>query len=231
LSDAFCPATAMILAAGRGERMRPLTDRMPKPLLPVGGKPLIVWHIERLARAGIHDLVINHAHLGHQIEDALGDGSRWGLSIRYSREGEGKALETGGGILRALPLLGDEPFLVLNADVWSDVEPSCLEIAAGDLAHLVMVQNPPHHPRGDFHLAAGRLQAQGEPRLTYSGIGVYSPALFAGSSPGAFPLGPLLREAMHAGRVGGQQHLGLWFDVGTPQRLVETERALSPRSG
>ena len=221
----------MILAAGRGERMRPLTDRMPKPLLPVAGKALIVWHIERLARAGIHDLVINHAHLGDQIEDALGDGSRWGLSIRYSREGQGTALETGGGILRALPLLGDEPFLVLNADVWSDLEPACLGIAAGDLAQLLMVKNPPQHPQGDFRLAGGRLHTEGEPRLTYSGIGVYRPALFAGSSPGAFPLGPLLREAMHAGRVGGQRHLGLWFDVGTPQRLAETEQALSRRSG
>ena len=225
------PATAMLLAAGRGERMRPLTDHTPKPLLPVGGKSLIVWHIERLAAAGIHELVINHAHLGHQIEQALGDGARWGLRIRYSREGEGKALETGGGIRRALPLLGAKPFLVLNADIWSDLDPAGLRLADGDLAHLVMVDNPPHHPRGDFHLDGRRLLAEGEPRLTFSGIGVYSPALFAGCGPEAFPLGPLLRDTMRAGRVSGQRHAGRWFDVGTPQRLMEAERALAAGSG
>lgn len=223
--------TAMILAAGRGERMRPLTDHTPKPLLPVGGKSLIVWHIERLAGAGIHELVINHAHLGQQIEHALGDGARWGLRIRYSREGEGRALETGGGIRRALPLLGEKPFLVLNADVWSDLDPAGLRLADGDLAHLVMVDNPPHHPRGDFHLDGRRLLADGEPRLTFSGIGVYSHALFAGCAPEAFPLGPLLRDTMRAGRVSGQRHAGRWFDVGTPQRLVEAERALASGSG
>ncbi len=223
--------TAMILAAGRGERMRPLTDHTPKPLLPVGGKSLIVWHIERLAGAGIHELVINHAHLGKQIEHALGDGARWGLRIRYSCEGEGRALETGGGIRYALPLLGEQPFLVLNADVWSDLDPASLRLADGDLAHLVMVDNPPHHPRGDFRLDGRRLLADGEPRLTFSGIGVYSPALFAGSGPDAFPLGPLLRDTMRAGRVSGQRHTGRWFDVGTPQRLLEAERALASGSG
>jgi len=216
----------MILAAGRGERMRPLTDETPKPLLPVGGRPLIVWQIERLARAGIRDLVINHAHLGQMIETALGDGAAWGVRIRYSAEGEGRALETGGGIFRALPLLGDGPFLVVNGDIWSDIDLAGLELAEGDLAHLVMVDNPPHHPAGDFHLAGDRLYAEGEPRLTFSGIGVYRRGLFADCQPGAFPLAPLLRTAMHLGRVGGVHHTGQWVDVGTPQRLVEIERGL-----
>lgn len=216
----------MILAAGRGERMRPLTDHTPKPLLPVAGKPLITWHIERLARAGIRDLVINHAHLGHLIEQALGDGANWGVRIRYSPEGEGRALETGGGIFRALPLLGGGPFLVINADVWCDREFDRLTLAAGDLAHLVMVDNPAHHPDGDFHLAQGRLHAEGEPRLTFSGIGVYDPALFAGCEPGVFPLAPLLRAAMQAGRVSGEHYQGRWTDVGTAQRLAELERTL-----
>jgi len=221
----------MILAAGRGERMRPLTDHTPKPLLPVAGKPLILWHVERLAQAGVLDLVINHAHLGEQIEDALGDGSAWGVHIRYSAEGEGRALETGGGIFRALPLLDHQPFLVINADVWCDVGLDRLGLAASDLAHLVMVDNPAHHPEGDFHLARGRLHVQGQPRLTYSGIGVYSPDLFAGCEAGAFPLAPLLREAMTAGRVSGGHHRGRWVDVGTPQRLAELERTLNAQSG
>jgi MurNAc alpha-1-phosphate uridylyltransferase len=211
--------TAMILAAGRGERMRPLTDHTPKPLLPVAGRPLIVWHIERLARAGIRDLVINHAHLGQQIEQVLGDGAQWGVAIRYSAEGEGRALETGGGIQRALPLLGEAPFLVVNADVWTDLDPRRLYLRAGALAHLVLVDNPAHHPHGDFHLRNGWLQAGGEPRLTYSGIGVYSPSLFADCAAGAFPLAPLLREAIGRGRVSGEHHRGRWIDVGTPQRL------------
>lgn len=221
----------MILAAGRGERMRPLTDHTPKPLLPVAGKPLIVWHIERLARAGIRDLVINHAHLGQQIELALGDGSAWGVQIRYSPEGEGRALETGGGIFHALHLLDGRPFMVINADIWCDIDPAHLTLGPGDLAHLVMVDNPPHHPRGDFHLVGGRLHAQGEPRLTFSGVGIYHPALFDTCTPGAFPLAPLLRAAMHAGRVSGERHGGQWVDVGTPQRLAEIERTLVGQSG
>ena len=216
----------MILAAGRGERMRPLTDHTPKPLLKVAGKPLIVWHIERLARAGICDLVINHAHLGQQIEDLLGDGAQWGVHIRYSREGEGRALDTGGGIFRALPLLGGAPFLVVNADVWCDLDPRQLNLGADDLVQLVMVDNPPQHPAGDFHLAGGRLSATAEPRLTYSGIGIYHPELFDGCSAGAFPLAPLLRSAMTAGRAGGEHYRGRWTDVGTPQRLAELDRAL-----
>ena len=209
---------AMILAAGRGERMRPLTDHTPKPLLVAGGKPLIYYHIERLAAAGICELVINHAHLGALFEAALGDGSAFGVRIRYSPETS--ALETGGGILRALPLLGPDPFLVINGDVWADIALTDLQLGANDLAQLVLVANPPQHPHGDFVLRAGRVQETGTPRLTFSGIGLYRPELFAGQQAGAFPLAPLLRQAMAVGRVGGQQHRGHWFDIGTPERLA-----------
>ncbi|WP_043757525.1 N-acetylmuramate alpha-1-phosphate uridylyltransferase MurU [Imhoffiella purpurea] len=219
---------AMILAAGRGERMRPLTDTCPKPLLQAGGKPLIVHHIERLAAAGIRDLAINHAHLGEQIESALGDGSAFGVRIRYSPEGE--ALETGGGIFRALPLLGPEPFLVVNGDIWTDCRIPEVGLAGDDLAHLVLVDNPPHNPEGDFALDDDeRVRTQGSPRLTFSGIGIYHPDLFAGCTPGAFPLAPLLRRAMDQGRVGGRHHQGLWFDIGTPERLAELDRLLERR--
>jgi len=216
---------AMILAAGRGERMRPLTDRTPKPLLRVAGKPLIVWHIERLAAAGIRRLVINHAHLGEQIEQALGDGHRWGVHIDYSREGEGRALETGGGIFKALPLLGERPFLVINGDIWCDCDLARIRPAAGSLAHLLLVDNPSHHPGGDFGLKAGQV-VDAEPRLTFSGIGVYDPALFADAAPGAFPLAPLLRRAMANGRVSGEHFRGSWVDVGTPERLEELDSHL-----
>lgn len=216
----------MILAAGRGERMRPLTDHTPKPLLEVGGKPLIFWHLERLAAAGVRQVVINHAHLGRQIEKTLGDGSDWQVEIRYSAEGEGRALETGGGIFRALPLLGESPFLVINGDVWCDADLAALELMEGDQVMLLMVDNPPHHPRGDFHLYRGRLDDDREPRLTFGGIGLYSPALFVGCSAGAFPLAPLLRRAMTEGRAGGVHYRGNWVDVGTPQRLSELDRAL-----
>jgi len=217
----------MILAAGRGERMRPLTDTTPKPLLEVAGKPLIVWHIERLAAAGVRDLVINHAHLGQQIEDALGDGSAWGVRIRYSAEGEGRALNTGGGSQRALPMLGDRPFLVVNADVWCELDIGRLALPEGALACLVMVDNPGHHAGGDFHLAGDMLLEQGHPRLTYSGIGVYSPRLFEGCAPGAFPLAPLLRQAMRDGMVTGIHYRGRWSDVGTPERLADLDRAIA----
>lgn len=219
----------MILAAGRGERMRPLTDHTPKPLLQVGGKPLIVWHIERLAAAGIRDLVINHAHLGEQIEQRLGSGATWGVRISYSAEGEGRALETGGGIFRALPLLAASPFLVVNADVWCDIDLAALQIADRDLAHLVLVDNPAHHPQGDFALQQGRVSSRGGVRLTFSGIGAYRSELFAGCEPGAFPLAPLLREAMAAGRVSGVRHLGAWSDIGTPQRLAALDQQLRGR--
>jgi N-acetyl-alpha-D-muramate 1-phosphate uridylyltransferase len=212
---------AMILAAGRGERMRPLTDSLPKPLLPVAGKPLIVHHIERLAEAGIRRLVINHAHLGELIEGQLGDGSAWGVEIRYSPEET--ALETGGGIFRALPLLGEAPFLVVNGDVWCDVDYSCLRLTPGMLAHLLMVPNPAHHSLGDFVLQGGQLTEGGGERLTFSGIGLYHPQLFADCRAGAFPLAPLLRAAMAEGKVTGARHWGHWVDVGTPERLRELE--------
>ena len=214
----------MILAAGRGERMRPLTDHTPKPLLEVGGRPLIVWHLERLAAAGVRRIVINHAHLGEQIEHRLGDGAAWGVSIRYSPEPT--ALETGGGIFNALPLLGDAPFLVVNGDVWCDADPAGLALATGDLASLLLVDNPPHHPQGDFHLSEGRILAAGSPRLTFSGIGLYAKALFDGCNAGAFPLAPLLRDAMARGLVGGRRHDGRWFDVGTPKRLAALDAQL-----
>jgi MurNAc alpha-1-phosphate uridylyltransferase len=219
----------MILAAGRGERMRPLTDHIPKPLLRAGGKPLIVHHIERLAAAGLSDIVINHAHLGEQIKAALGDGAAFGVHIRYSPEG--RALETGGGIYRALPLLGPDPFLVVNGDVWTDIDFTRLALAPGDLAHLVLVDNPAHNTRGDFALQQGRVLADGDDRLTFSGVGIYHPDLFAGCTPGAFPLAPLLRSAMARGLVGGTHHRGIWVDIGTPERLADLDRMLGGTLG
>lgn len=216
----------MILAAGRGERMRPLTDHTPKPLLDVAGKPLIVWHIERLAGLGFQKIIINHAHLGKQIEQRLGDGSEWGLSIGYSAEGEGRALETGGGIFKALPLLGEEPFLVLNGDLWCDLDFSGLQLQGDDLAHLVLVDNPAHNPQGDFALQQGRVLSDGNPCLTFSGIGLYRPGLFAGCEAGAFPLAPLLRKAMDKGLVSGVHFQGQWLDIGTPERLDDLNASL-----
>ena len=216
---------AMILAAGRGERMRPLTDHTPKPLLPAGGKRLIEYHLEALASAGFHEVVINLAHLGEQIRDHLGDGERYGLSIAYSQEPEG-ALETGGGIFNALPLLGDTPFLVVNGDVWSDYPFKELREPEG-LAHLVLIDNPEHNPKGDFALEAGRVKSEGERRLTFSGIGLYRPELFDGCEPGAFPLAPLLRAAMAEEAVSGEHFTGHWLDIGTPQRLEALNQALA----
>jgi MurNAc alpha-1-phosphate uridylyltransferase len=216
----------MILAAGRGERMRPLSDAVPKVLLEVQGKPLIVRTIEALARAGITEIVINHAHLGHLIERALGDGRRYGVAIRYSAEGE--ALETAGGIAKALPLLGAEPFLAVNGDIFCDFDFSSLAARSlgADLAHLVLVANPPHHPQGDFSLHGSRAADAGQPKWTFSGIGLYQPALFAGIRQGAKgQLAPLLRAAMARGLVSGQVHRGEWHDVGTPQRLAELNAA------
>lgn len=229
----------MILAAGRGERMRPLTDHTPKPLLIVCDKPLIVWHIERLAAAGLRDLVINHAHLGAQIEAALGDGSKFGVRIRYSPENP--ALETAGGIANALPLLGDAPFAVINGDIYCDYDVAHLPhhaatLAAGnDAAHLVLVNNPPQHPNGDFCLDGQRIVPAPQPpahspqssALTFSGIGIYQPALFHSIPRGAAaPLAPLLRAQIALGRVSGEHHHGHWVDVGTPQRLQELDKHL-----
>ncbi len=220
---------AMILAAGRGERMRPLTDTCPKPLLEVGGKALIVWHLEALARAGLREVVINHAHLGARIEERLGDGSSWGLRIRYSPEAQ--ALETAGGIVQALELLGPEPFLVVNGDVFCDFDfsraPAIASalIAADLLAWCLLVANPEHHRQGDFELRDERLAGGGDPahpgaRLTFSGIGVYRPELFAGIAAGArAALAPLLYGAAASGRAGGELHKGRWTDVGTHERL------------
>ena len=229
----------MILAAGRGERMRPLTDLRPKPLLEAGGRMLIEWHLAALARAGFREVVINHAWLGEQIPAALGDGSRYGLVIRYSAEGE--ALESGGGILRALPQLGPEPFLVVNGDIWTDFDfshPPRLDEQA--LASLILVPNPPQHPRGDFALMPGatgafdvladpaRLAAaEAPPRYTFAGIGVYRPEFFAGYEEGRFPLLPLLQRAAAAQRLRGRLYQGLWFDIGTPERLRDLDERLA----
>ncbi len=226
----------MILAAGRGERMRPLTDTTPKPLLKVGGKPLIVWHIERLAKVGFRELVINHAHLGGQIEASLGDGSRFGVSIRYSPEAE--ALETAGGIANALPLLGEAPFLVVNGDIFCDYDFSNAAARyntqvlsnSGQLAHLVLVENPAHNGTGDFGLLRDTVVETCETMLTFSGIGVYSPELFEGIVRGSkAKLAPLLRAAMASGKVSGEYYAGRWIDVGTPERLKQLDESLHGR--
>ena len=213
---------AMILAAGRGERMRPLTDHTPKPLLKVGGKPLIVWHLERLAAAGFKEVVINHAHLGEQIEQALGNGQQWGMSIQYSAEKV--ALETAGGIANALHLLGEEAFLVVNGDIFTEMDFAKLKLQTPNLAHLVMVDNPPQHPNGDFSYAEGRLLLDGTNKLTFSGVGVYHPDLFADILPGqAAKLAPLLKAAIANERLTAQHHHGEWRDIGTPERLQELD--------
>jgi MurNAc alpha-1-phosphate uridylyltransferase len=218
---------AMILAAGRGERMRPLTDHTPKPLLQVGGKPLIVWHLERLSYAGFREVIINHAHLGSQIEASLGNGERWGLSIRYSAEVI--ALETAGGIANALPLLGDQPFLAVNGDVFTDVDFGKLKNALhkDKLAHLILVDNPPQHPDGDFSLDNNQLALDGARRLTFSGIAVYHPALFADVEQGhAAKLAPLLRQAISQGLASAEHYQGKWYDIGTPERLHDLNQEL-----
>jgi len=200
--------------------MRPLTDAIPKVLLEVRGKSLIAWSIEALARSGVREIVINHAHLGHMIEAALGDGRRFGVAIRYSREVE--ALETAGGIAQALPLLGDRPFLVVNGDLFCDFDFSGLigTDLGQNLAHLVLVPNPPHHPQGDFALNGAQVAESGQSKLTYSGMGLYRPELFSGIRPGSkAQLVTLLRAAMARGLVSGDMHRGIWHDVGTPARL------------
>ncbi|GIK34915.1 MAG: hypothetical protein AMXMBFR45_08200 [Gammaproteobacteria bacterium] len=210
---------AMILAAGRGERLRPLTDTVPKPLLCVRGRPLIEFHVEALCRAGIHELVVNLGWLGVQLREHLGDGSRLGASVAYSEEGY-PPLETGGGIHRALGLLGPEPFWVVNGDVFCDFVFDQRQLPPDILAHLVLVPNPPQHPQGDFALSGGRVRDEGADRLTFSGISLLHPALFAGCAPGRFPLAPLLRAAMARDAVTGELFTGAWNDVGTPERLA-----------
>ena len=231
---------AMILAAGRGERMRPLTDERPKPLLDVGGRSLLAWHLAALARVGIRDVVINHAWLGERIVEALGDGHRHGVRIEYSAESEG-ALETAGGIIQALPMLGSDPFLVINGDIWTDFDFSRLPVLDEQaLGSMVLVPNPSQHPRGDFSLIARdgsgfdiladplRLEAEdAPPRYTFSGIAVYRPEFFAGFPPGRRPLLPLLRAAAASGRLRGRLYQGLWFDIGTPERLRELDERLA----
>ncbi len=225
---------AMLLAAGRGERMRPLTDFTPKPLLKVGGKPLIVWHLERLAQAGFKEVVINHAHLGGQIEQALGNGSHWAMHIAYSPEQN--ALETAGGIAQALPLLGEQAFLVVNADIYTEIDFAALALLQGallpNLAHLLMVDNPAQHPQGDFAITDGHLVESGSAKLTFSGVGVYQPSLFAGVVAGqAAKLAPLLRQAMAVRRVTAEHYTGVWHDIGTPERLQNLDRQLNAPAG
>ena len=213
---------AMILAAGRGERMLPLTQHTPKPLLTVKGKPLIQHQVERLVNAGLKDLVINHGLMGDQIENFLGDGSGFGAKIRYSAEHD-NPLDTGGGIFKALTLLGKGPFVVVNADVWTNYPFTKLPDDPNGLAHLVLVDNPPQHPHGDFALINGMVHRAGEEMLTFSGIGVYRPELFEGCSDGPFPLAPLLSAAMEQGQVTGEYFKGTWTDVGTPERLKDLQ--------
>jgi len=221
---------AMIFAAGRGERLRPLTDKLPKPLVPVAGKPLIVWHLERLAAAGCSEAVINVSHLGEKIVQALGDGRRYGLSIAYSREAE--PLETAGGLAQARALLGQQPFLVVNGDIYCELDVTrLLRLALGErLAHLVLVPNPPQHPKGDFTLEHGSVGNAAAPRYTYAGVSVISPALVAGIKPGEKgQLAPLLRAAAERGLVSGELYAGRWQDVGTLERLAQLEAELATK--
>ena len=225
----------MILAAGRGERMRPLTDRTPKSMLQVGGKPLLFRHLEKLAEAGFGRVVINHAHLGEQIESAIGDGGRWNLAIQFSPEV--RALETAGGIRNALPLLCEPVFAVVNADVYSNYDYARLaeamrQMRAATLAHLVLVNNPPHHPAGDFSLDGDLVRAGAKDLLTFSGIGAYRAALFDQVAPGSkHPLAPLLRIQMALGKITGEHFLGDWDDIGTPQRLSDLDTRLRQTPG
>lgn len=218
---------AMILAAGKGERMRPLTLNTPKPLIPVAGVPLIEYHLGALARAGFTEVVVNHAWLGEKIEAHVGNGERFGLQVTYSRETQ--PLETGGGIFQALKYLGDEPFVVVNGDIWTDYDFAALRRPLAGLAHLVLVPNPEHHSEGDFLLQDGQVQVPSTSvdTLTYSGIAVLHPKLFADSAAGAFKLAPLLRFAMRDGDVSGEPFDGHWIDVGTPERLAATEALLA----
>jgi len=219
---------AMILAAGRGERLRPLTDEIPKPLVEVAGRPLIEHHLEALSAAGFREVVVNQGHLGGRLRDRLGDGSRWNIHLHWSDE-RPEALETGGGIFKALPLLGPGPFLVVNGDIWTDYAYARLRAVKCDWAHLVLVPNPPHNPEGDFALEGARVRETGATRLTFSGIGVYHPRLFDECRPGKFSVVPLLRAAMDRRVVTGERHNGGWSAAGTPERLAALRQALGER--
>jgi len=216
---------AMVLAAGRGERMRPLTDSIPKPMLTVAGKPLIGYHLEALARAGIRDVVVNLSWLGEKIRAGLADGAAFGVRIAYTEEGP-VPLETGGGIFNALPLLGSEPFVVVNCDTWTDIDVRTLEVDGDALARLVLVPNPPHNPHGDFGIDGQNVVEREADRYTYSGIGLYRPEFFAGCQAGRYPLRPLLSRAIAADKLRGQVHRGVWIDIGTPDRLAAIERQM-----
>jgi N-acetyl-alpha-D-muramate 1-phosphate uridylyltransferase len=216
---------AMLLAAGRGERMRPLTDSLPKPLVPVGGRPLIGWHLAALARAGIREVVVNLSWLGEQLRAVLGDGRGYGVAIRYSEEGP-VPLETGGGIFRAVPQLGPGPFLVVNADIWTDIDFGALALEEHAHAHLVLIPNPAHHPRGDFGLDGDLVVSRDSERLTYTGVGLYRPEFFAGCSAGRFALLPLLNRAIAQRLVRAHVHRGEWCDVGTLERLASLDARL-----
>lgn len=229
---------ALIFAAGKGERMRPLTNHTPKPLLAMGGKRLIEWHIEKLSACGVRDIVINTSWLAECFEPALGDGSRWNVSLHYSYEGA-EPLETGGGMLQALSIIGDESFIAVNGDIWSDVDYSMLPKSISGLAHLVLVDNPEHNRKGDFVLTSdGKVESDGPEKLTFSGTGIYQPALFNGwrdiignangvdETPPRFKLAPLLRHAMHRQQITGEHHSGNWTDVGTPERLQHLDESL-----
>ena len=220
---------AIVLCAGRGERMRPLTDTTPKPLLLAGGKPLIAYHLEALRRAGVRDVIINLSWLGARIHEALGSGDAYGVRIQYSEEGP-VPLETGGGIFRALPLLGMDPFLVVNGDNFWDFDLSTLQLGPRAQARIVLVANPPHNPRGDFGLEADRVVLEAAVRFTYAGIGMYRPGFFAGCSDGRFPLLPLLKRAIDTESLSGQLHRGEWLDIGTPERLAQLDERLRSRS-
>jgi len=217
---------AMILAAGRGERLRPLTDSVPKPLLEVGGKPLIEHHLDHLASAGFREVVINLSHLGDQIRDTLGNGKTWGLNIHYSPEPPG-ALDTGGGIKQALPLLGESPFAIINGDVFCSYPLARLRAIKCDHAHLVLVPNPAHNPKGDFVLQGGYVSADGEPSHTFSGISVYHPRFFDTAPTGSFSVVPMLQAAMALQQVTGQLYKGVWHDIGTLERLEELREQLN----
>jgi MurNAc alpha-1-phosphate uridylyltransferase len=216
---------AMILAAGRGQRLRPLTDSLPKPLIELAGKPLIEYHLEALARAGFREVIINQGHQGGLLREALGDGSRWGVNVSWSDE-QPDALETGGGIFKALSFLGSSPFLVVNGDVWTDYPFARLRAVKCDWAHLVMVPNPGHNPSGDFALTGARIREEGGQKLTFSGIGVYHPRLFDGCRPGKFSIVPLLRAAMNNHLVTGEEFQGCWNDIGTLKRLDSVRKLL-----